>query len=158
MTPGSAQVDLRALIAAQPLAALATLHDGAPAVSMVPYALLPDATRWVIHVSDLASHTRDMLATPEVALLVIAPPRPGISPQETPRVSISGRAEPCPREAADYAAARGAYLARFPDSEPMFGFADFRVMVIRPTGARWVAGFARAASLAPADLEAALRA
>jgi putative heme iron utilization protein len=149
---------LRRLIAAQPLAALGTLHDGAPAVSMVPFALLPDATGFVIHVSDLAAHTRDMLQQPAVALLVTAAPTTGISPQETPRVSISGRAESCAVDTPAHAAARAAYLARFPESEPMFGFADFKLLVIRPTGARWVAGFARAVSLSAADLEAALRA
>jgi len=43
-------------------AALGTLHDGAPFVSMVPYAVLPDGAAFVVHVSRLAGHTKDMLA------------------------------------------------------------------------------------------------
>lgn len=149
---------LRELVKTQPLAALATLHAGAPSVSMVPYALLADATGWVIHVSRLASHTHDMLASPAVSLLVVAQPAVGVTPQETARVSVSGSALLCPPAAAEHAAARQAYLARFPTSEPMFGFADFMLFLIRPTGARLVGGFARAASLSAAELTAALEA
>lgn len=148
---------LRRLIAEQPLAALATLHDGAPAVSMVPYAVLADAAAWVIHVSDLASHTRDLLQTPTAALLITAPPAPDVRPHETPRVSLVGRAEPCPPDDTLYAAARAAYLARFPESEPLFGFGDFRLFVFHASHARLVAGFAQASDLSAADLAAALQ-
>ena len=48
---------------------------------------------------------------------------------------------------ADYAAARGAYLARFPDSEPMFGFGDFSLFLVEPSAVRGVAGFGQAWSL-----------
>lgn len=147
---------LRELVQTQPLAALGTLHAGAPAVSMVPYALLADATAWVIHVSQLASHTHDMLASPAVSLLVMAQPAADVTPQETARVTVNGTALPCPPAAAEHAAARLAYLSRFPTSEPMFGFADFMLFLIRPTGARLVGGFARAASLSAAELTAAL--
>ena len=70
---------LRQLLASQPVAALATLHDGEPAVSMVPWALRADG-RFVIHVSALASHTADLRAHPEVALLITAPLAAGESP------------------------------------------------------------------------------
>jgi putative heme iron utilization protein len=56
---------LQALLTAQPVAALATLHKGEPAASMVPYALLPNGRGVVIHVSRLATHTADMLAQPD---------------------------------------------------------------------------------------------
>ena len=54
------------LLRTQPVASLATLHRGAPAVSMVPFALLPDGTGFVIHVSQLATHTQDMLHNPDL--------------------------------------------------------------------------------------------
>ncbi|HRH77570.1 MAG TPA: hypothetical protein PK129_09520, partial [Cellvibrionaceae bacterium] len=53
---------LKRLINSQPVAALATLHTDAsgqePAVSMVPFAVMPGG-QLVIHISTLASHTRD---------------------------------------------------------------------------------------------------
>lgn len=137
---------LKSLLATQPVAALATLHRGAPAVSMVPYAVLPGG-RFAIHVSRLASHTADMLRDPAVALLVTAPLHEGASPLALPRVSIQGQARPCPREAPEYAPAQAAYLARLPDSAELFGFADFSLFLIEPRGVRFVAGFGRAMAL-----------
>jgi nitroimidazol reductase NimA-like FMN-containing flavoprotein (pyridoxamine 5'-phosphate oxidase superfamily) len=123
---------LRALLRGQEIAALGTLHDGAPYVSMVPFALLPDASRIVIHVSSLAAHTRDMLADPRVSLLVVAPPAPDVTAQATARVTIQGRAEPCADGTGAHASAQAAYLARFPASAQTFGFADFSLFAIVP--------------------------
>ncbi|WP_430432364.1 HugZ family protein [Methyloversatilis sp.] len=148
MTPEQAQA-LRELLARQPVAALATLHDGEPAVSMVPCALLPDG-RFVIHVSALASHTADMRAHPEVALLITAPLAAGESPLALPRLSVRGRAEVCPAGAPGHDDARAAYLARLPESAELFSFGDFSLFVISVLSARFVGGFAQARSLTAA--------
>lgn len=140
---------LRQLLAVQPVAALATLHDGEPAVSMVPWALSEDA-RFVIHVSGLAAHTADMRAHSEVSLLVTAPLAHGDSPLALPRLSVRGRAEPCPPGAPGYEAARAAYLARLPESEELFSFGDFSLFAISVLSARFVGGFAQARSLTAA--------
>ncbi len=129
-----------------PVAALATLHRGEPAVSMVPYALLPDG-RFVIHVSRLAPHTQDMQAHAGVSLLVTAPLQAAASPLALPRASVQGPALPCPPEAPDHAAARAAYLARLPDAEELFSFSDFSLFLIAPQALRYVAGFGRAHAL-----------
>lgn len=138
---------LRELLASQPVAALATLHKGHPAVSMVPLAWLPGSARALIHVSALATHTADMQADPRVALLLTAPPSPDVPVHALPRVSLQGLARPCPREAEGYADARAAYLARFPDVEPLFGFGDFSLFLIEVRSARYVGGFAQAMSV-----------
>lgn len=138
---------LRELLTAQQVAALATLHNGAPAVSMVPYALLPEGAGFVLHVSRLATHTADMLASPAVALLVAAPAGSAATPQETPRASIVGEALPCGEDAPGHAAARDAYLARFPHSEQTFAFADFCLFVVSVRSVRFVGGFANATSV-----------
>lgn len=156
MTPEQAR-SLRAILAAQPLAALATLHRDHPSVSMVPFALLPASGLFLIHVSTLAAHTKDMQATPQVSLLVIAPPAPDVLPQATPRVSVQGIAHTIARTDERYPQARAAYLARFPESEPMFDFSDFSVVAIEPTSARFVGGFAQATSLLADALRDVLR-
>ena len=148
MTSEQAQA-LRDLLARQPVAALATLHEGEPAVSMVPCALLPDG-RFVIHVSALASHTADLRAHPEVSLLIAAPLAAGESPLALPRLSVRGRAELCPPGAPGYEAARAAYLARLPESEELFSFGDFSLFAISVLSARFVGGFAQARSLTAA--------
>ena len=147
---------LRALLVNQPVAALATLHQGEPAVSMVPFALLPDGTGLVIHVSRLAAHTQDLLAHPLVALLVMGLPEDAPTPLALPRVSLQGEAHPCAPESAEGQEARAAYLAKLPDAEELFSFGDFTLFVIKPVSGRYVAGFGRAMTLTPEGLQAAL--
>lgn len=148
---------LHDLVHAQPVAALGTLHGDEPFVSMVPFACLPDGSALIIHVSTLAAHTRDMQATPQVSLLVIAPPTAGVMPQALARVTIQGRAERVAADSVEYAAAKAAYLARFADSEPLFGFADFSLFAIRPSSARYIGGFAQARTLSAMRLVEILR-
>jgi putative heme iron utilization protein len=137
---------LRALLRAQTIAALATLHRGEPAVSMVPFALDEPAPAFVIHVSSLAAHTRDMHEHPRVSLLVVAPDDGG-RPQARPRLTVQGDAGPLARDSDRYAAARALYLRRFPEAEDTFALADFALFAIVPLSARYVGGFAQAVSL-----------
>ncbi|WP_341675115.1 pyridoxamine 5'-phosphate oxidase family protein [Niveibacterium sp. SC-1] len=136
----------------QPVASLATLHGGEPAISMVPFALLPGSTGFVIHVSGLASHTRDMLDRPAVALLMTAPADAADTPLALPRASVQGEARRCDADSAEYQAARAAYLAKLPDAEELFSFRDFSLFVIAPRTVRFVAGFGRAMTLTAGQL------
>lgn len=92
MVESSCAQTLRDLLHTLQVAPLGTLHQGQPYVSMVPFALLPGNTDFVIHVSQLAAHTKDMLASPQVSLLVIAPPAPGVMAQELARITVQGEA------------------------------------------------------------------
>lgn len=137
---------LQQLILRADVAALGTLHKDEPFVSMVPYALLPQGA-FVIHVSRLATHTRDMLDHPGVSLMVLGERAADMPAQALPRASLQGDARPCPPDDPLYAGARAAYLARFPDTEFMFGFADFSLFIVTVRSVRFVAGFAQASSL-----------
>jgi putative heme iron utilization protein len=147
----SQAIALRRLLASQEVASLATLHNGEPAVSMVPYALLPQGRGFIVHVSRLATHTADMLANSAVALLVVAPPGSAASPQELQRASVRGRASVCAPDSPGYQEARAAYLARLPQSEELFAFADFSLFIITVRSVRYVGGFANAASILAAE-------
>jgi putative heme iron utilization protein len=149
---------LRRLLAERPVAALATLHRGEPAVSMVPFVLPAPGTRALIHVSGLATHTRDMLDHPRVGLLVTAPDGGEWPPQALPRVSLQADAVQLPREGADYAAAKAHYLARFADAAQTFELGDFSLFALQPVSARLIGGFGRAYSLVGEGLAAWLRA
>jgi putative heme iron utilization protein len=142
---------LLSLLGSQLVGALGTLHGGKPAVSMVPFALSPSSWSVVIHVSRLATHTQDMEAAPAVSLLVLADRDPAVPPQALARLTIAGAARRCDAEHPEYAAARSSYLARFPQSEPMFGFGDFSLFLIEPDSVRVVGGFAQAWSLTRAQ-------
>jgi heme iron utilization protein len=146
---------LRDLLRAQDIAALGTLHQGEPFVSMVPWVLL-GRREFVIHVSELASHTKDMRAHPGVSLMVLAPESAGGSPQSRARITVQGSAAQIDASSADHAAARAAYLERFPQAEMMFGLADFSLFRIQPRSLRFIAGFAQAVTLTPETFQAAL--
>jgi hypothetical protein len=152
---------LRLLLDAQPVAALGTLHRGEPAVSMVPFVIRLATGELLIHVSRLASHTRDLHEHPRVSLMVMATPAPELMPQALPRVTLQCDAAPLPRatddDAARYAHARADYLARFPDASMMFELGDFVLVALRPRAARLVAGFGRASSLVGPALDGWLR-
>ena len=149
---------LRSLLLDRSTAALATLHDGRPAASMVPFAacLGPMGLRLVTHVSGLSAHTRDMCSNPDVCLLVMAAETPGVLPQALPRVSISAVAEFIPLEHPDFGALKGAYLARHPQAADFFQLGDFSIVSFTPLSARFVGGFAQAHSLRPEALAAVL--
>lgn len=138
---------LRLLLATRPVAALGTLHQGEPAVSMVPFVLPVGHAAPVIHVSALAPHTRDMLQHPRVSLLVMADLTEGVAPQALPRVALQADARALVRGTAEHSAARDAYLARFPDAAVTFELGDFSLVALQPVSARLVAGFGRAHAL-----------
>ena len=138
---------LRRLLDERPVASMATLHRGEPALSMVPFVLRGGDGTLLIHVSALATHTRDMQVHPRVSLMVMAEPDAATPPQALPRVTLQCGLRMLPREASTYDTAKAAYLARFPDSQITFGLADFSLVVLTPTAARLVAGFGRAHAL-----------
>jgi putative heme iron utilization protein len=137
---------LRDLLVAQEVGSLGTLHGGEPAVSMVPFVLLPGGV-FAVHVSGLASHTQDLRAHPRVSLMIVAPEAPGVPAQARPRVTIQGAASEVAPGAAEHAATKAAYLARFPRSANTFELADFALFRIRTESARFIAGFAQAVTL-----------
>lgn len=138
------------------VASLGTLHDGAPSVTMAPYALATERLAFLLLVSALAAHTRDMLADPRVGLMVLEPEGGATPSHALARVSMQGRARPLERDAAACELARAAYAARFPAMTGLFELGDFRLVAIEPTAVRVVLGFAQATSLEPATLAAAL--
>ncbi len=156
MRPEQTQA-LRRIFESQDVASLGTLHEGAPFVSMVPFAILPRGAGLVIHVSALSSHTADMLRDPRVSLLVIAASSEGTPSQARARATVQGVAEPQEEDSSPgYADARAAYLSRFPGSADTFELADFSLFTIQPSTVRFVGGFAQAASLTPDGFAAAL--
>ena len=148
---------LAQLVRKHSTAALGTLHAEAPYVSLVPYAVAADGSGFVIHVSTLAAHTQDMLADARVSLLIAEAEGGGKSPQALERVSVQGVARRVASDAPDLSGFRAVYLARFPDAEQMFGFADFSIFLIRPVSARFVAGFGQAHSLSAESMVKLLR-
>lgn len=131
------------------VAGLGTSRDGAPLVSMVAYLPEEDFSAFYIHVSKLAQHTQDMLADTRVGLLISEVDDGRPDPQTMTRVSILAVAEQVDVHNPEYATIRTRYVARFPQSETLFGFSDFGIWRIVPRSARFVAGFAQVFNLTP---------
>lgn len=126
-------------------AVLGTLDpDGAPYVSLVTVATLPDGAP-VLLLSRLARHTRNLAADRRVSLLVDE--RRAGDPLEGARVSLTGTIAATSDEAA-----RRRFLARHPEAEGYAGFADFSFYRIDLTGGHLVAGFGRIVDLDAAEL------
>jgi len=151
--------ELRALLQAQPIGALGTLHEvrGAvePFVSMVPVAWLPEGQP-LIHVSGLAPHTRDLQSHRQVSLMLTAPLAPEANPQALARVTLQARAVVIARDDVDWPLARAVYQGRFPRAEQTFALGDCLLVRLQPQSARFVAGFGRAFGLTAAALAEAL--
>jgi heme iron utilization protein len=163
MDPAASHL-LGELIRGRSVASLATLHEGLPFASMVPYAVWHDASErllFVTHVSRLSAHTRDMLESPQVCLMITAPEggvdSEPVPPQALPRVSIPAVASFIDREHADYRQLARTYLEKFPFAADWFQLGDFSIVAFTPSGsARFIAGFARAMTVSAAQLQAAV--
>lgn len=126
----------RRLIRTCDRAALGTSLDGHPYVSLVIAACAIDASPLLL-LSDLAQHTKNLLAEPQVSLLcdgTAAYP----DPLTGPRLTLLGRAERC-----DDARAVARFAARHPSSTGYAGFADFHLYRVAIERGHLVAGFGR---------------
>lgn len=123
---------------------LLTLRDGRPFGSHVPYVFGEHWTRAYIHVSRLALHSDHLLRDPRVGLFVSEADRPGKNPLALRRMNLQGEAAMVNVAAPDYAEVKERYLARFPQSVMMFGFADFSLWELRLESAHLVLGFGQA--------------
>jgi putative heme iron utilization protein len=92
-----------------------------------------------------------------VSLLIAEAADSGKSPLGLARVTVQALAERMAPGSPALPGSRAAYVARFPDAEQMFGFADFSMFLIRPQSARFVAGFGQAHSLSAESLARILR-
>ncbi|MGL6113280.1 MAG: HugZ family protein [Rubrivivax sp.] len=150
--------EFRALLQGPRVAALGTVcADGAPLVSMVPFAIEPGQACLVIHVSGLAAHSANLQAAAAVSLLVMQPETAGNSVLALPRITLAGQAAVLAPQSAAWLACRTAYLDRFPEAERMTQLADFMFVAIHPTSARQVAGFGAARSIDEHGLALLLR-
>lgn len=146
---------IAALLRTQRSGALGTLQDAAPFVSFVAYAPEPGLGGFLLHLSRLAAHTRQLLADPRASLMVAEPDDRRDDVQTLARITLVGIAAPILPDAPDYAEARARYLWHLPAAAMLFDFADFSLFRLTPESARYVGGFARALTLTPEHLRRA---
>jgi hypothetical protein len=149
---------LAALIRKQRVAALGTLRNGAPNVSMVAY--LPEAgfTAIRLRISRLAWHTQDLQRDARATLAIIQGDDGRADPQTLMRATLRGEAAVMPDDDPEFTPLKAEWLARFPESAVTFELADFSFWSITLRDARFVAGLGHTYNLSPAELAHAARA
>jgi putative heme iron utilization protein len=135
------------LIRGRRWAALATQGPEGPEASWVAYVPQADFGGFLLHLSTLATHTRNLLADPRAGLAISEPERDGEDPQTLARVMIQGRVAVLPKGNTDYREMSRHYQATLPASMPRFEFGDFLLLRLTPVRIRFVGGFARAYTL-----------
>ena len=135
-------------------AMLATVHEGNPHAGMVAATGTPDGQAILLHLSQLAAHTRHLLVHPAVALLWCEPDRADVADVQTlARLTVYGQAQLVARDAAEYASLQAIYLRRFPAATMLFDFRDFNLFKVVIDHGRFVGGFGQALNLSTAALQ-----
>ena len=90
--------------------------------SWVAYVPEADFSGFLLHLSTLSAHTRNLLADSRAGLAISEPERDDEDPQTLARVMIHGRVEIIAKDSADYRATSRRYQEHLPDSPPRFEF------------------------------------
>jgi heme iron utilization protein len=135
------------LLRQQRWSALATINDDAtPLASMVAHCRYNGGL--LFHLSQLAAHTRNLLARPIASLIVAADDSdPAEDPQTLARITLTLVITPIPRDSAEWHESAATWCHHFPAAAERLAFADFLLLRGEVTAARFVGGFAQARSL-----------
>jgi putative heme iron utilization protein len=150
MSAPNSAADAARLITTHRWAAMATIGPDGPAASMVAYAFEPDLRGLVLFLSRLSAHTRNLINDARVALVVSEDDPWTGDAQTLARVSLTGTARHFERTDPEFAPLWRIYEARLPDATPRLALGDFSIFRVVIESARYVGGFARAATI-PAD-------
>ncbi len=151
MDDGSLHI-LPRLIRNHRTAAMSTLRQGSPFVSMIAYAPGEDLGSLFILASRLAHHTQDLLEDSRCSLLIADSDDGVIDPQTLARVTLSGEARPLAQDDPAYDTARSLYLRRFPEAEFLFQLGDFSLYRIAISSGRFIAGLGKTYTITRHDL------
>jgi putative heme iron utilization protein len=143
---------LARLVRSARVAALGTLREGAPNVSMVAYLPADDFSTFFMRLSRLAWHTQDLARDARASLAILEADDGRADPQTLTRVTMRGEATIFDSKDDSL---KEAWLHRFPASAVTFELADFAFWRFLPRDARFVAGLGRTHNLSAADLRAA---
>ena len=138
-------------------AMLATVHEGNPHAGMVAATGTPDGQAILLHLSQIAAHTRHLLVHPAVALLWCEPDHVDVADVQTlARLTLYGTVQLVAREDAEYASLQAFYLRRLPAATMLFDFRDFALFKVVIDHGRFVGGFGQARNLSTADMQLAV--
>lgn len=143
----SARQDFLALRDNSSSAQLATLgQDETPEASHAPCILLDG--HYYLFLSQLASHTANLLRNPEVGLMLIEDEADAANSFARRRISLQGRAQPVDRGSDIFKSVISLFHRRFGKvMEIIEPLPDFQLFCVRVTSGRFVRGFGQAYAL-----------
>lgn len=140
---------IRGLLDSERVLTVAVLVDGEPHAALLPYALLPDRSALLVHVSGLARHSKGLLHGASVGVLVHAAATPERDPMQIPRLSVQATVHGIERDSEAFSVASEELIRRFPQAATTLALGDFRVYALVLGRGRFVQGFARAVNVGP---------
>jgi hypothetical protein len=154
MSTQNPQVQLQQLLGHCQSLQLATLTaDGNPAISYAPF-LQDSQGNFYIFISQLASHTQDLLHQRKAAVLLIADEHDTRQIFARTRASYDCEAFNIQRDAPEYQALLEAMQARFGEIVGLLrGLGDFMLFKLKPISGRFVLGFGQAFILTGDNLQ-----
>jgi len=132
--------DIQLLLSQTKVAFLSTQGTLGPESSMAPFAIFEGKA--LLHLSQLAKHSKNIQQTPDIGLVVCTPETKGTSPLALPRISFTGRIEKV--SPTNLVKAKSCYLAAIPDALLLFDFTDFTLYQLCINEVYWVGGFGSA--------------
>jgi len=148
MSPEEKQL-LRRLVTECRVLSLGVVVDGKPRVGLLPFVIANDYRSFLVHVSQLARHSRGLQPGSSFNALIHDRVDGEGDALHVARVSFSGTVQHVAQSDAGYAASRAAYVDRFPSSEQTSFLGDFNLYRLHIEWGRLVSGFALATNLSP---------
>lgn len=132
--------------------------DGFPHSGYTPYVLDPvgkeGGLEFTIFVSELSVHTRDMLQTPKVSIMIIEDEAASKQVFARTRVTYNCDVQQIERDHADYAQVLDRFQARQGNTVSLLReLPDFHLMRLRPFSGQFVMGFGQAFSLSGPSMD-----
>ena len=128
--------------------------DGLPEASVAAALLAADGA-FVIFVSGLAAHTRNLRENPRASVLLAEPETATTSALARRRLTFTCNAETVPRESTAHPELVTAFRAKFgPTIDVLAGLPDFQFVRLTPQRGRVVVGFGAAFEVDPRDWNA----
>lgn len=128
--------------------------DGVPDASYAPFVRIDD-NAFYVNVSELSTHTANLLATPLASILFLQAEEHSKQLFARKRLSFEGDASIVERESATWNAVMDLFERKFGDVMQLIRpLSDFKLVRISPRRGVFVRGFAQAFPLEGAELEA----
>ncbi len=138
---------LKDLLTRQRVLSLGVIVENQPYTGLLPFVIPNDFQSAIVHASRLARHTAGLLPAASFSALIHEPDHPNADPLQLPRFIFQGEVQPLSKDETSYQEARALYIAKFPESAPIFELADFNLYRLQIKDGRFVAGFGRAFNL-----------